>query len=156
MLHQDLSVAIKNGELSLHYQPQAASGDTVAQQGHRLQARRWMHPLRGFVSPADFIRLLESGLIVGPVNGSCAGLPRSVVAGAAADRRQPAASAVLHGDVNPRARDPAGNGLAPGRRLEITEGVLIPDFDPRSGAAAAAEGAGRAHLDGRFLAATRR
>ena len=30
VLHQDLSVAIRNGELSLHYQPQATAGPTVA------------------------------------------------------------------------------------------------------------------------------
>src|SRR5204863_10063268 len=67
VLHQDLSVAIKNGELSLHNQPQAASDETVATSkiiGFEALAR-WMHPLRGFVSPADFIPLAEeSGLIV--------------------------------------------------------------------------------------------
>src|SRR5207245_11754387 len=31
VLHQDLSMAIKNGELSLYYQPQAAAGSTVAE-----------------------------------------------------------------------------------------------------------------------------
>src|SRR5438093_1337556 len=31
VLHQDLSVAIRNGELSLHFQPQAKSGKTVAE-----------------------------------------------------------------------------------------------------------------------------
>src|SRR5258708_3564209 len=67
VLHQDLSVAIKNGELSLYYQPQATSGPTVATSeviGFEALAR-WMHPVRGFVSPGDFIPLAEeSGLIV--------------------------------------------------------------------------------------------
>ena len=31
VLHQDLSVAIKNGELLLYFQPQAMSGATVAE-----------------------------------------------------------------------------------------------------------------------------
>src|SRR6266576_4694047 len=67
VLHQDLSLAIKNGELSLHYQPQATSGQTVASSaiiGFEALAR-WLHPVRGFVPPADFIPLAEeSGLIV--------------------------------------------------------------------------------------------
>src|SRR3984893_7150080 len=67
VLHQDLSVAIKNGELSLYYQPQAISRHTVAESeiiGFEALAR-WMHPVRGFVPPSDFIPLAEeSGLIV--------------------------------------------------------------------------------------------
>src|SRR6185312_9570721 len=58
-LHQDLSVAVKNGELSLHFQPQAVTGDSVDQSeiiGFEALAR-WMHPVRGFISPADFIPL---------------------------------------------------------------------------------------------------
>src|ERR1700704_6248988 len=67
VLHQDLSLAIKNGELSLHYQPQAMSRHTVASSeiiGFEALAR-WLHPVRGFVPPGDFIPLAEeSGLIV--------------------------------------------------------------------------------------------
>src|SRR5882724_11443843 len=57
VLHQDLSLAIKNGELSLHYQPQAMSRQTAASSeviGFEALAR-WLHPVRGFVPPADFI-----------------------------------------------------------------------------------------------------
>jgi diguanylate cyclase (GGDEF)-like protein/PAS domain S-box-containing protein len=67
VLHQDLSMAIKNGEMSLYYQPQAAAGATVAESeviGFEALAR-WLHPVRGFVSPGDFIPIAEeSGLIV--------------------------------------------------------------------------------------------
>src|ERR1700730_1534331 len=67
VLHQDLSLAIKNGELSLHYQPQAVARQTVTSSqviGFEALAR-WLHPVRGFVSPGDFIPLAEeSGLIV--------------------------------------------------------------------------------------------
>ena len=67
VLHQDLSLAIKNGELSLYYQPQAMSRHTVAASeiiGFEALAR-WLHPVRGFVPPNDFIPLAEeSGLIV--------------------------------------------------------------------------------------------
>src|SRR6202158_5438778 len=79
VLHQDLSVAIKNGELSLHYQTQAKSRQNVASSeiiGFSVLAGR-LHPVGGFVHSI----LLETG-------------------------------------------------LAPGRlELEITEGVLIEDFD---------------------------
>ena len=67
VLHQDLSLAIKNGELSLYYQPQAMARQTVAASeviGFEALAR-WLHPVRGFVPPGDFIPLAEeSGLIV--------------------------------------------------------------------------------------------
>src|SRR3954454_3578392 len=67
VLHQELSLAIKNDELSLYYQPQAMSRHTVAASesiGFEALAR-WHHPVRGFVPPSDFIPLAEeSGLIV--------------------------------------------------------------------------------------------
>src|SRR3989440_2770795 len=51
VLHQDLSLAIRNDELSLYYQPQAKAGQTVASSdvvGFEALAR-WFHPVRGFV-----------------------------------------------------------------------------------------------------------
>src|SRR6201999_907712 len=57
VLHQDLSMAIRNGELSLYFQPQAVSARTVAECdiiGFEVLAR-WMHRVRGFVPPSDFI-----------------------------------------------------------------------------------------------------
>ena len=136
VLHQDLSVAIRNGELSLHYQPQAASGQTVATSkiiGFEALAR-WMHPLRGFVSPADFIPLAEeSGLIV----EMGAWILREVCREAAswpvplqvAVNLSPAQ--FMHGDVVSLVHSILlETGLAPSRlELEITEGVLIEDFD---------------------------
>src|SRR5207253_8873243 len=59
VLHQDLSLAIKNSELSLHYQPQAVARPTVAACeiiGFEARAR-WQHPVRGFISPGEFIPL---------------------------------------------------------------------------------------------------
>src|ERR1700744_3844309 len=67
VLHQDISLAIKNGELSWYYQPQAVARPTVASSeitGFEALAR-WRHPVRGFVPPSDFIPIAEeSGLIV--------------------------------------------------------------------------------------------
>ncbi len=61
-LLQDLSVALKKGEMDLHYQPLAKlSGDIV---GFEVLLR-WCHPIRGMVPPAAFIPLAEkNGLMV--------------------------------------------------------------------------------------------
>src|SRR6266403_35130 len=135
VLHQDLSLAIKNGELSLHYQPQAASGQTVASSaviGFEALAR-WLHPVRGFVPPADFIPLAEeSGLIVEMGEWILREACRE-----AASWSMPLQIAVnlspaqfMHGDLVGLVHSILlETGLTPGRlELEITEGVLIEDF----------------------------
>jgi diguanylate cyclase (GGDEF)-like protein/PAS domain S-box-containing protein len=62
-LASDLRSALSHGQLSVHYQPivELASGAI-----HKAEALlRWQHPMRGFVSPAEFIPIAEStGLIV--------------------------------------------------------------------------------------------
>src|SRR5579871_5811634 len=136
VLHQDLSLAIKNGELSLFFQPQAISADTVADSriiGFEALAR-WLHPVRGFVSPADFIPLAEeSGLIVEMGEWILREACRE-----AASWPSPLQVAVNLSPVQFMHGDLVGlvhailleTGLAPGRlELEITEGVLIEDFD---------------------------
>jgi diguanylate cyclase (GGDEF)-like protein/PAS domain S-box-containing protein len=136
VLHQDLSLAIKNGELSLHYQPQAMSRQSVANSeviGFEALAR-WLHPVRGFVPPSDFIPLAEeSGLIVEMGEWILREACRE-----AASWRMPLQIAVnlspaqfMHGDLVGLVHSILlETGLAPGRlELEITEGVLIEDFD---------------------------
>ncbi len=136
VLHQDLSLAIKNGELSLHYQPQAMSRQTVASSeviGFEALAR-WLHPVRGFVPPGDFIPLAEeSGLIVEMGEWILREACRE-----AASWSKPLQIAVnlspaqfMHGDLVSLVHSILlETGLAPGRlELEITEGVLIEDFD---------------------------
>jgi diguanylate cyclase (GGDEF)-like protein/PAS domain S-box-containing protein len=136
VLHQDLSLAIKNGELSLHYQPQAMSRQTVASSeiiGFEALAR-WLHPVRGFVPPGDFIPLAEeSGLIVEMGEWILREACRE-----AASWSMPLQIAVnlspaqfMHGDLVSLVHSILlETGLAPGRlELEITEGVLIEDFD---------------------------
>ncbi len=136
LLHQDLSLAIKNGELSLHYQPQAMSRQTAASSeviGFEALAR-WHHPVRGFVPPADFIPLAEeSGLIVEMGEWILREACRE-----AASWPMPLQIAVnlspaqfMHGDMVSLLHSILlETGLAPGRlELEITEGVLIEDFD---------------------------
>ncbi|MCG2575856.1 EAL domain-containing protein [Dechloromonas sp. XY25] len=61
-LEGDLRAAIEHGQLQLYYQPQVAVHGCLT--GAEALVR-WNHPLRGVVSPADFIPLAEeTGLIV--------------------------------------------------------------------------------------------
>jgi len=136
VLHQELSVAIRNGELSLYFQPQAASGRTVdASEIIGFEAlARWHHPVRGFVPPSEFIPLAEeSGLIVEMGEWILRQACRE-----AASWPKPLQIAVnlspaqfVHGDLVGLVHSILlETGLAPDRlELEITEGVLIEDFD---------------------------
>ena len=136
VLHQDLSLAIKNGELSLHYQPQAMSRQTVAASevvGFEALAR-WMHPVRGFVPPSDFIPIAEeSGLIVAMgewiLREACREAASWPLPLQVAVNLSPAQ--FMHGDLVGLVHSILlETGLSPGRlELEITEGVLIEDFD---------------------------
>jgi diguanylate cyclase (GGDEF)-like protein/PAS domain S-box-containing protein len=136
VLHQDLSTAIKNGEISLYYQPQALSRQAVGNGeivGFEALAR-WRHPMRGFVPPSDFIPLAEeSGLIfeMGQwiLREACREAASWPVPLQVAVNLSPAQ--FMHGDVVSLVHSILlETGLAPGRlELEITEGVLIEDFD---------------------------
>ncbi|RZS56932.1 putative bifunctional diguanylate cyclase/phosphodiesterase [Sphaerotilus mobilis] len=139
-LEDDLRRAIDLGQLSLHYQPQVVDHDA---QGTRITGAeallRWQHPQRGWVSPATFIPLAEqSGLILSlgawVLRTACAQLARwsrdpataeldlSVNVSAIQFRRPDFASGVLD--------ELARSGAKPKRlKLELTESVLVDDFD---------------------------
>ena len=135
VLHQDLSIAIKNGEISLYYQPQASSLQSGKSEIIGFEAlARWRHPVRGFVPPSDFIPLAEeSGLIfeMGQwiLREACREAASWPVPLQIAVNLSPAQ--FMHGDVVSLVHSILlETGLAPGRlELEITEGVLIEDFD---------------------------
>ena len=61
-LNIELRQGLRNGDFTLHYQPQVASDGRMS----GVEALvRWQHPLRGLVYPKDFIsQAEESGLIV--------------------------------------------------------------------------------------------
>ncbi len=63
LLAADLHHAVENNELRLYYQPKV---DTASGRLLGMEALlRWQHPLRGMVSPADFIPVAEdTGLII--------------------------------------------------------------------------------------------
>ena len=136
VLHQDLSLAIRNGELSLHYQPQAMLRHRDGAQeiiGFEALAR-WIHPQRGFVPPSDFIPLAEeSGLIVEMGEWILREACRE-----AASWPKPLQIAVnlspaqfMHGDLVGLVHSILFETGLPADRLEleITEGVLIEDME---------------------------
>jgi diguanylate cyclase (GGDEF)-like protein len=61
-IEHDLRKAINNGELMLHYQPQV---ELATRQIRGVEALvRWLHPIRGMISPMEFIPVAEQcGLI---------------------------------------------------------------------------------------------
>jgi diguanylate cyclase (GGDEF)-like protein len=62
-LERDMRAALSRGEFELYYQPiaNARSGETCGFEA----LLRWNHPVRGLVSPADFVSVAEeSGLII--------------------------------------------------------------------------------------------
>jgi diguanylate cyclase len=60
-----LSSALEQGQLSVHYQPQTpfATGEPNAVEA----LIRWRHPVHGFIPPSDFIFLAEQTELIGPV-----------------------------------------------------------------------------------------
>ena len=130
-LHQDLHNAVLNGELTLHYQPQARIDGTIT--GFEALVR-WHHPRHGMVPPSTFIPLAEE-------SGNITILGEWVLREAcreAASWPKPLNIAInlspvqfQHGDLPQLVHEVLlETGLAPSRlELEITEGVLIGDFN---------------------------
>jgi diguanylate cyclase (GGDEF)-like protein len=61
----DLSAAIDNDELSIHYQPQVRMSTGRAEVVEALL--RWQHPTLGLVPPGEFIALAEHTELIGPL-----------------------------------------------------------------------------------------
>ncbi len=130
-LQQDLRSAIAQNEIELHYQPQAHIDGEIT--GFEALVR-WHHPSRGLISPATFIPLAEeSGMIVALGEW----ILRSACREAASWPRPLDVSINLSPVQFQRGNLPKllheillETGLAPARiELEITEGVLIGDFE---------------------------
>jgi EAL domain-containing protein (putative c-di-GMP-specific phosphodiesterase class I) len=122
---------VDRNEFRLHYQPLAKiDGEVIGFEA----LVRWHHPQRGMVSPATFIPVAEeSGLII-PIGEW---VLREACREAAGWQR-PLQIAVNLSPIQFRHGDLPGlvhsvlleTGLAPTRlELEITEGVLVEDFD---------------------------
>jgi diguanylate cyclase (GGDEF)-like protein len=130
-LQQEIALALERNELELYFQPQAITGGEVF--GFEVLLR-WRHPVRGMVSPAIFIPLAEEAGLIGRID-------EWVLREAcreAASWPNPLSIAVNLSPVDfRRGNIPAmilsallDTGLSPQRlEIEITEGVLIDDFE---------------------------
>lgn len=135
-VEHELRHAVEHGELELHYQPQVeiASGRITG-----IEALlRWRHPVKGMISPADFIPIAEeTGAIVDIGNWvlatacgqnrmwQAAGLPPLVMAVNISPRQfvDPGLPRMVS-----RALDSSGLD-AQWLELEITEGAAMHDVD---------------------------
>jgi diguanylate cyclase (GGDEF)-like protein len=63
ILEQDLKRAVADGEFELFYQPQVDAGTEMITGCEALL--RWNHPIRGMVSPAEFIPVAEEIGVIG-------------------------------------------------------------------------------------------
>ncbi|MFY9292281.1 MAG: EAL domain-containing protein [Methylorubrum rhodinum] len=132
LLELDLRDALRTGGFALHYQPIFALADGTPSGFEALL--RWNHPVRGPVSPAEFIPVAEESGLIAPMgawalNEACreaASWPGemrvAVNVSAVQFRKQGLEQAVI--------RALAASGL-PARRLEleITESVLMQDSE---------------------------
>jgi diguanylate cyclase (GGDEF)-like protein/PAS domain S-box-containing protein len=130
-MQRDLQSAVANNELFVYYQPQARMDSQIIGFEALL---RWNNPARGLVPPSEFIPIAEeSGLILPIGEWTLRETCRE-----AASWPRPLQVAVNLSPVQFRHGDLPGlvhsilleTGLAPDRlELEITEGVLMGDFD---------------------------
>ena len=133
-LETDLAVALRNGELSLNYQPivSLALGQVVGCEA----LIRWRHPEKGFISPAEFIPVAEaSGLIneigawaLGEACKTAAQWPRGLKVAVNLSVAQFTGPDL----VGIAEQALAASGLEAGRlELEVTESLLLAD-DPET------------------------
>jgi EAL domain-containing protein (putative c-di-GMP-specific phosphodiesterase class I) len=132
-MEHDLALAIRNNEITLHFQPIVAAEDGRVVACESLA--RWRHPEFGFVQPDEFIPIAEStGLIVD--------LGRSVLMAACREAMRWPAHIKVSVNVSPmqlKNKDGLFNDIwlalsasgLPAARLdlEMTESVLIEDAE---------------------------
>ncbi|MBV5290928.1 MAG: EAL domain-containing protein [Curvibacter lanceolatus] len=135
-LEAALRQALARGELMLHYQPQTEQGRHVS----GVEALvRWRHPVRGMVSPAEFIPLAEdTGLII-PIGRWVLDTACSLLARWAGQAETEALSVAVnvssrqfkHPDfVQHVISALQAHGARPDRlKLELTESLLVDDMD---------------------------
>ena len=129
-VEDDLREAMGSGGFHLVYQPVVATEDARISGYEALL--RWNHPVRGPISPADFIPVAEESGLISAIGewvlrtacDTAAGWPGSVRVAVNVSPIQFASPAFPALVANALAR----SGLAPGRlELEITEGVFLDE-----------------------------
>ena len=134
-LESDLRDGLGKGEFELFYQPQVDHGRIVGAEA----LLRWRHPVRGFVSPAEFIPLAEETGLILPLGdwvlrAACERLARwardPVLAQLTLSVNVSARQFRQGGFVGQVLAAIAGSG-ADGRRLqlEMTESLLLQDLE---------------------------
>jgi diguanylate cyclase (GGDEF)-like protein/PAS domain S-box-containing protein len=132
MLELDLREAIERGQFELDYQPcvDIGSGEIVCCEA----LIRWRHPVRGLISPAEFIPIAEETGLIGRlgdwvINRACeqaARWPRQIKTAVNLSAAQ-----FISGNLFEAVQNALlGAKLAPERlELEITESLLIDDYE---------------------------
>ncbi len=127
-IERDLKSAMKNNELSLSYQLLVSAKETKAVSFEALA--RWTHPIRGSVSPADFIPIAESMGIVAEIGDwvlyqacyEAALWPENIAVAVNLSPQQFLSNKIVSTVMDALSQ----SGLAPERlKLEITEGLFM-------------------------------
>ncbi len=138
-LEDELSLAITENQLVVHYQPQVDinSGEVLGVEA----LVRWLHPERGMIPPVVFVPIAETSGLILPMTEwvmreACAGLKRCLDIGIDIERVSVNLSAnlLLHDDlIGLVIRILKETGL-PAKRLEmeITESMVMHDIEKSS------------------------
>jgi diguanylate cyclase (GGDEF)-like protein len=121
-LKGDLSESLARDELSLMYQPivDVASGALIAVEA----LRRWTHPVRGLVSPCEFIPLAEDSGAILPIGRWVLG--QACAQAAAWQHLRPAGMPPLELAVNVSGRQLTDRQLLPTVRAALADSGLAP------------------------------
>ncbi|HXF52967.1 MAG TPA: EAL domain-containing protein [Hyphomicrobiaceae bacterium] len=131
-LERDLRLALANGELELHYQPQINLKRNEIAGFEALL--RWNHPERGRISPAEFIPIAEETGLIGPIGewalrqacAEAAKWPSHLIVSVNLSPAQFKGRNLTQSVVSAL----AASGLPPERlELEITESTMMQDAE---------------------------
>jgi diguanylate cyclase (GGDEF)-like protein len=128
---QDLFLAIERNELQVHYQPIVTLPEGRLTGFEALA--RWLHPVRGWVSPTDFIPLAEQTGLICEIGMFVAARAIAELAALPDTSLHMAINVSAHQLRQPRFTGQltalcAQHGLAPSRLiLEVTESTLMQD-----------------------------